>query len=88
MPRGWSGRPAEKGRRSRLWTGRPVVDGRSQPAVEPPEPDEVLDVEGLDAGELEEVDDSLAPVEDDFAVDEPLLEGPSATLDALRLSVR
>jgi hypothetical protein len=68
------------------------VDGGSQPAVEPPEPDELLvdelDVEGLDVDELEEVDDSLAPVEDDFAVDEPLVEGPWAALAALRLSVR
>lgn len=64
------------------------MDGGSQPAVEPPELDEVLVVDGLDADELEEVDDSLAPVEDDFAVEEPLVEGPSATLEALRLSVR
>lgn len=67
------------------------MDGGSQPAVEPPEPDEVLvdelDVEGLDVDE-EEVEDSLAPVEADFDVDEPLVEAPSAALDALRLSVR
>lgn len=64
---------------------------RPQPAVEPPELDELPDDEELvDPDELDGVDeDSLAP-EAAGAVDEEelLVAGPSAALAALRLSVR
>lgn len=65
----------------------------AQPAVEPPEVDDEPDDEEPDDEEPDEPEDveedSLAPdVAGALAVEEPLLDGPSAALAAFRLSVR